>query len=151
MENARMTAFHTEKPSRLINSENGSKNVQDALLYPETRPDFSANISNRMARKFYLEHGVTETVPGFEAAGYAKKHASSCLPENSIEITSGRQELFLMHSRHCILKDNGLCLKNSSSRNPEFYITHRNLRFRIRTDCPRCEMYLEPADSNRHD
>lgn len=117
LEELKKNSIKYEVPKRLSEKRQESENI----LYPEENLDFSANISNQMAKAFYEKHGVKSFDTAFE--------------------TSRNQNVsFLMHSRHCVLKDAGLCRRNNSE--GRFVIKGRNHSFEIFTDCKRCEMYL---------
>lgn len=92
--------------------------------YPIERLDHHANVANSKAASFYNEHGVTEIEPAAEAS---RKNLSGCR---------------VMTSRHCILRQTGLCLRENKQARPPYSIDNGNNRFRIETDCSQCEMSL---------
>lgn len=120
LEKLRKSSIKYDTPKRL--SEN--RQADDNFLLPEENLDFSANIANQMSKDFYEKHGVKSFDTAFETS--RDKNAP-----------------FLMHSRHCVLKDAGICLKNNAE--GRFVIKGRHHSFEIFTDCKRCEMYLKAA------
>ena len=101
------------------------RSVEDLKFkYPIERLDYRANVANSKAASFYNEHGVTEIEPAAEAS---RKNLSGCR---------------VMTSRHCILRQTGLCLRENKQARPPYSIDNGNNRFRIETDCSQCEMSL---------
>ena len=92
--------------------------------FPAKRLDYRANVSNSKAASFYKEHGVADIEPAAEAL---RKSLNGCS---------------VMTSRHCILRQAGLCLRDNKHARPPYSIDNDNNRFRIETDCSRCEMSL---------
>lgn len=86
------------------------------------------NVANHLAEQFYRDHGVTHIVPAMET--------ETTLPEK------GR---VVMHTRYCIRRELGCCLKDpeASRKMPrELYLRTGNTRLAIACDCTRCEMQL---------
>lgn len=92
--------------------------------FPTKRLDYRANVANSKAASFYKEHGVTDIEPAAEASRKS--------------LTRRR----VMTSRHCILRQTGLCLRGNKHTRPPYTIDNGSNRFRIETDCSRCEMSL---------
>ncbi len=92
--------------------------------FPAKRLDYRANVANSKAASFYKEHGVADIEPAAEAS---RKSLTGCR---------------VMTSRHCILRQAGLCLRDNKHARPPYSIDNGNNRFRIETDCSRCEMSL---------
>lgn len=93
--------------------------------YPQKALDYRDNVGNHLAEQFYREHGVEKIEPAMETG-----HR----PEGDV----------LMTTRHCILREMGLCLKQGGSRRVKLPLTLSgvNLDFGLRFDCVRCEMQL---------
>ncbi|WP_027358388.1 peptidase U32 family protein [Desulforegula conservatrix] len=118
MGKARCSAVCLVQPKRSI--------IADSFVFFDEKGvqklDYSANVSNQKARDFYIRHGIKEIEPAYE-------------------ISVDQPDSFLMYSRHCILKNTGLCLKKANNADG-FYIEHKNYKFRIIHDCKKCEMYI---------
>lgn len=93
--------------------------------YPSKKLISSDNVSNRLAKRFYRDHGVEEMEPSLEIQG---KGASK-----------GK---IVMTSKHCILREIGQCRREGGRSGESLTIENGNLRFAIETDCKRCEMHL---------
>ncbi|MDE6793153.1 MAG: U32 family peptidase [Muribaculaceae bacterium] len=95
------------------------------ISYPSDKLDFRDNVSNSVAKLFYFDHGV--------------KHI-----ENAIEITGKAKATFpVMTTRHCILRELGICKKNI---HPTFIepltLTNQKFKFQLKFDCKNCEMQV---------
>ncbi len=101
-------------------------------LYPAARLDYRDNVANSLAETFYRSHGVTEI-------------------EAALEVQPRRtdSEFVVMTCRHCILRENGRCLRGKASRSSgkdatpwkqPLTIENGDIRMRLRFDCNRCEM-----------
>lgn len=84
------------------------------------------NVANRLAEQVYRDHGVTDITPAIEAG--------------TIATTSTP----LMHTRYCIRRQLGACLKgpNATTLPRELYLKNASTLLRITCDCKSCEMYL---------
>ncbi len=89
------------------------------------------NISNRLAREFYVEQGLSA-------------------PEPAFEIRRPRGEQLLMQCRHCLRYSLGCCVKHGGSRpswkEPLFLRLGDGRRFRLDFDCKHCQMNVYAAD-----
>ena len=89
------------------------------------------NISNRLAREFYVEQGLSALEPAFE-------------------IRRPRGEQLLMQCRHCLRYSLGCCVKHGGSRpswkEPLFLRLGDGRRFRLDFDCKHCQMNVYAAD-----
>lgn len=87
------------------------------------------NIANRLAEKFYRDHGVSEIERAMETG--------VCRPDDNVVMTT----------RYCLRRELGLCLKQNRGsktnrvREP-LYISSGKHRFRLAFDCRRCEMQV---------
>lgn len=100
------------------------KESMDAV-YPQETLDYRDNVANSLARKFYLRHGVRNIEPAMETTGKAR---------------SGD---VLMTTRHCILRELGMCRKERKLRFKEpLSISTGQHKFNLNFDCGRCEMQV---------
>lgn len=99
------------------------------IRYPDEKLIFSDNVSNSLAARFYEEHGVRKIEQAAEVNGI-----------------KGKKDITLMTTRHCILRELGLCKKESNpikkqgSFKEPLFINHSNHRFKLSFDCNLCEM-----------
>lgn len=103
---------------------------------PENRLDYRANVMNRKAKQFYLEHGVT-------AVEWAMEHPESAIMEGQP----------LMRCRYCLRDALGACPKKNPEQASRYreplYLQHGALRYRLHFDCNACEMVVELAPALR--
>lgn len=93
--------------------------------YPLSSVDYGENVANSLARQFYTDHGVKSIEPALETADREK--------------AIGKR---IMTSRHCILRELGLCLKTKPGIRLPLLLKSGNLRMQPEFDCSRCEMHL---------
>lgn len=93
--------------------------------YPTASLDYQDNVANSMAEEFYRSHGVKRIEPALEVGGRKRQ---------------GTKEV--MTSRHCILRELGLCLKSHPKLKLPLILESGRLRFEPRFDCARCEMSI---------
>lgn len=120
--------------------------------YPERELTYRDNMANSLAKDFYRDHGILKF-------------------ENALEISEGGKdsELLVMTSRHCILRDLGICGKYETedwkasdvinryiekevtkfkkdykgdlkNLKDSLFLTSGSNRFRLKFNCPKCEM-----------
>lgn len=93
--------------------------------FPYPHLDYRDNVANRLAADFYREHG---------ASG-----------EAALETRKGRVEdgTTVMTTRHCILRELGMCLQESATR-PSLPLTLKGAGrdLRLHFDCKNCEMQV---------
>ncbi len=92
--------------------------------YPYKKLDFRDNVSNSLAKEFYLSHGVTHL-------------------ESAMEISSGRVKdgTVVMTTRHCILRELGLCKRLKGRHIPEpLSLSSGRNTYRLHFNCADCEM-----------
>lgn len=98
-------------------------------VYPESVLDYQNNVSNSFAKKFYSSHGVKKISPAME-----------------IDNTVARPNTSVMTTRHCILRENGRCLKTTPASKRDFSLpltlTSGKDKFKLSFDCDKCEMHL---------
>lgn len=87
--------------------------------------DYRDNVANSLARDFYRSHGVEKIEDALELH-----------PKNEAK---GKT---VMTTRHCILRELGLCLKNSPKLKLPLLLESGNLKLRPHFDCKNCEMHL---------
>jgi collagenase-like PrtC family protease len=96
------------------------------VQYPESQLDFTANVSNEKAVKFYRKRGVKVVDPAFELS----------LPEPGSVV---------MTLRHCIRQALGACPKETK-KSPEgwdpLFLENTKGRFQIVFDCKSCRMKI---------
>ncbi len=100
--------------------------IPNAAPYPEKELDFTANILNDYARKFYLRHGVRSAEAAFE----------------TLSDSRGKR---VMTARYCIRHQLDACLKETRSGNilPEpLHIDDGRHQYRLEFDCRKCRMYV---------
>lgn len=87
--------------------------------------DFRDNVANRLARRFYEDHGVEKIMPAMEVS----------------EAKSGTR---VMTTRHCILRELGMCKKEKGSRRlaEPLTISSGKDSFTLEFNCRDCEMHL---------
>ena len=94
-------------------------------VYPLKTVDYTENISNSLAVRFYEDHGVA-----------VRSRALETLADKS-----GKR--LVMTSRHCILRDMGKCLRTSKNRPAlPLRLVSGNLEYEVEFDCRNCLMKL---------
>lgn len=96
--------------------------------YPYAKVSRYENVTNHMARKFYLAHGAAEIEPALE-----------------LQPTLGEQ---VMISSYCLRREIGQCLKQKPTLRGELYIEHGTARYRLEFDCKACQMKLIDCSNN---
>ena len=92
-------------------------------LFPTPILDYRDNVSNHLAKEFYLSHGVKEI-------------------EMAMEVSQRKRDKCVMTCRYCILRQLGKCLKSNSEKiNKPLYLRLSDGRkLHLDFDCKRCEM-----------
>lgn len=107
--------------------------------YPDRRLTYLDNVANRLAREFYESHGAETAEMALETKSREKIKADKRGADTGLSV---------MTTRHCILREMGLCLRESGKRSrkdePQMPLTLSSgkMRFRLGFDCVRCEMHL---------
>ena len=91
--------------------------------YPAAALSAEGNVTNRLAERFYRDHGVTRIERGLDL------EAS----------TAGRR---VMRSAYCIRREIGECLLEGSRLDGDLFLVRGAKRYRLAFDCARCEMSL---------
>jgi putative protease len=114
--------------------------------FPRTRLASTENVTNRLAERFWRDHGVTEIAPALELTGTT---------EGSDETAAVTEEAPAMRTRYCIRREIGECLRENpgphenSRPHGELQIVHGATRWRLDFDCEKCEMAITIA-ANLH-
>lgn len=94
------------------------------------RDSYEYNISNALARDFYVEQGLSEPAPAFEL--------------------NRREKALLMQCRHCLRYSLGYCVKHGGRkpqwRDPLMLRLGDGRCFRLDFDCRNCQMNVYAAD-----
>lgn len=94
------------------------------------RDSYELNISNRLARAFYAEQGLSDVVPAFEL--------------------SHQRNALLMQCRHCLRYALGACVKHGGKKpqwhEPLYLRLGDGRRFRLDFDCRNCQMNVYATD-----
>lgn len=104
-----------------------------AFPFPESAVDFKDNIANSLATQVYRDHGVVDINQALECG----KKSAPC-------------GTTLMTTRHCILRELGMCKKEYPKKFQEpLTISNSSTSFTLKFDCKNCEMQLlSPARKN---
>ena len=102
------------------------KGEDKSIPYPTVSLTPADNVANHLAREVYAEHGVKEIMPALETG------------------TPTDATTPLMHTRYCLRRQLGACLKdrNSNALPRELYLRTGKTLLRITCDCNRCEMKI---------
>ena len=98
---------------------------------PPFETDARANIANREAEKMYADMGFKISARAPEAGGDISK-----IP--------------LMRTRHCVLRELGMCRKEGKLDrrfSEPFFLKSRDGKFPLRFDCANCQMFVLNPDS----
>ena len=101
------------------------KSLPNGLVCPEKSLDYTANVANSLARKFYDSCGVQDVSPAYE-----------------IKVPS---EVPVMYCKHCIKYSLGWCSKSGSRhsyKEPFFLVAGDGRRFKLSFDCRNCIMMV---------
>ncbi|MBR6490214.1 MAG: U32 family peptidase [Muribaculaceae bacterium] len=96
--------------------------------FPQETLESSDNVANHLAAQFYHEHGVKDIEPAIE-----------CNNKAPIENQT------LMHTRYCLRRELGACLKEKSSKNKlpnQLFLRNGKNLLRVSCDCKKCEMRI---------
>ena len=93
--------------------------------YPEKSLDYRDNVANRLAERFYRDHGVEKIEPALETGPRAEARGK-----------------VVMTTRHCILRELGLCKKEGRRLREPLTLRSGSLRLIPTFDCASCQMHL---------
>lgn len=101
----------------------GASFKPSTIPYPEKELTYKANISNRLAKKFYLRHGVNDLELAFE------------MSENH----KGQE---IMVTKYCLLYELGFCKGTLSSQKVKnkLYLKNQNSIYPLSFNCQKCQM-----------
>lgn len=91
--------------------------------YPAAALSAEANVTNRLAERFYRDHGVT------------------CI-ERGLDLEASMAGRRVMRSAYCIRREIGECLLEGSRLGGDLFLVRGAKRYRLAFDCARCEMSL---------
>lgn len=91
--------------------------------FPNKVLAYSDNVANRYAERFYRDHGVKKVIPALEVQ----------------KSTAGNKGMAVMITRHCILRELGLCRKQHKIKMP-LRLKSGNMVLEPTFDCDKCEM-----------
>ncbi|POY41482.1 peptidase U32 [Flavobacterium alvei] len=129
----RRTVFEQLSKIRLANYRRHEHQlVKTSHPYPETKLDFMYNVSNKLARKFYERHGVTEIEKAFE-----------------LQWDPGKSRV--MTTKYCIKYELEKCPKyhpNMEGRLKEpLVLKQGELEYKLKFNCKPCEMEIWEKDA----
>ncbi len=81
------------------------------------------NVTNSVARKFYMDHGAESIDEG-------------------LDLSASFDNERVMQSSYCIRREIGECLKQGSKLRSELFIQRGGVRYRLDFDCKNCKMNL---------
>ena len=87
------------------------------------------NVTNSMAKAFYLKHGATQLEPALEFLPTVEER--------------------VMISSYCIRREIGECLKQNPKLKGELYLEHGTARYRLGFDCKQCLMTLTDCSTQQ--
>ena len=109
----------------------GKRRPEDrSFTYPVTALEPADNVANRLSEQLYRDHGVTDIAPALETG---------------TPVTAATP---LMHTRYCIRRQLGACLKgkNANSLPHDLFLKTGTTLLRVTCNCKNCEMILtQPA------
>ena len=93
--------------------------------FPAEELDYSYNVSNHLARRFYERHGVKKIEPAFECSG-------------------DREKTILMKTKLCLKYETGNCPVYNKTRRLDMplFITDGKNRYPLGFNCGECVMYI---------
>lgn len=115
LERERKYSFPTIEKGQFI--EKQDIKYPTALLTPQD------NVTNRLAREFYADHGVEEIAEGLDCR------------------TSTADEQVII-SDYCIRREIGECLKEKCRLKGDLYLVRGTKKYRLSFDCKACQMRL---------
>lgn len=98
----------------------------ETAKYPLEELDYRGNVSNTLAREFYVRHGVKRIAPAFEQKPIKEA---------------------VMFCKHCIKSNFGWCTRENRQppyREPFYLVNADGRRFKLQFDCRNCIMKVIP-------
>lgn len=133
---SQLTALKRELVAKLLEAKRITysfdyrRKENSAYPYPSKTLDYRDNVANSLADNFYREHGVEKIEPALELSDRRRAVGKT-----------------VMSTRHCILRELGLCLKDGNSLKFPLSLESGPLRLIPTFDCSRCEMHLTLGQS----
>ncbi len=109
------------------------KNILQNVIYPKQTLDYSDNVSNSQAEKFYLQHGVREI-------------------ENAFELLDDNKGLVVMTTKHCLKHEIGDCPRLSfgmestvkaADNAKSMYLQNGKRKYKLEFNCSECVMKVK--------
>lgn len=131
---SKLTALRRELLEKLEECRKASRKTEKRrpenrdYPYPGTSLSYRDNAANTLAEAFYRDHGVKDIEPALETADIKTLHGKT---------------LTVMTSRHCMLRELGLCLKSKPGIQLPLSLESGPLRLQPRFDCTKCEMHID--------
>ncbi|OOG78458.1 U32 family peptidase [Flavobacterium sp. A45] len=130
----RRTVYEQLSETRLKNYKREERKIEKTdHPYPETKLDFMYNVSNKLARKFYERHGVTEIEKAFE-----------------LQWDPGKSRV--MTTKYCIKYELAKCPKyhkdtmETKLKEP-LVLKQGELEYKLKFNCKPCEMEIWEKDA----
>jgi putative protease len=130
----RRTVYEQLSETRLKNYKREERKIEKTNHpYPETKLDFMYNVSNKLARKFYERHGVTEIEKAFE-----------------LQWDPGKSRV--MTTKYCIKYELAKCPKyhkdtmETKLKEP-LVLKQGELEYKLKFNCKPCEMEIWEKDA----
>jgi len=130
----RRTVYEQLTETRLKNYKREERKIEKTSHpYPETKLDFMYNVSNKLARKFYERHGVTEIEKAFE-----------------LQWDPGKSRV--MTTKYCIKYELAKCPKyhkdtmETKLKEP-LVLKQGELEYKLKFNCKPCEMEIWEKDA----
>ncbi|MDR1583796.1 MAG: U32 family peptidase [Prevotellaceae bacterium] len=96
--------------------------VPSDIVYITDEVDFTANISNSLAERFYRRHGVRKIEKAVESGTIPKR---------------------LMYNKYCIKFELGMCpVKQNAPKSGDLFLCYANKKLKLNFDCRKCEMSI---------
>ncbi|MFH1780456.1 MAG: U32 family peptidase [Candidatus Nealsonbacteria bacterium] len=95
--------------------------------YPYKDLNYTFNVANALARKFYERHGV-------------------CVLESSLEQQKDVRGKKLMTTKHCLKHFLGACPEQGRRIKEPLFLVYENKKYRLRFDCAACQMEIYNYD-----
>lgn len=120
-----------DRAHRITRSIDKRRPEDKSTTCPVTTLKPADNVANRLAEQLYRDHGVTDITRALEVGTLA----TASTP--------------LMHTRYCIRRQLGACLKgkNATRLPSDLYLKTGATLLRVTCDCAHCEMRLTLADT----
>ncbi|MDR1593020.1 MAG: U32 family peptidase [Prevotellaceae bacterium] len=101
--------------------------VPSGIAYITDEVDFTANVSNSLAERFYRRHGVRKI-------------------EKAVE--SGTVPKSLMYNKYCIKFELGMCpVKQGAPKSGDLFLCHANKKLKLCFDCKKCEVEIRRIEN----